>query len=139
MPVPNIGARGAPPGSNSRLPPGGPGVKPSENSPWGGAHPARGWEENIGGSAGSWGAMEEKAARGGSAGDMWSDNKNNWNGNRLPGGHNIPGMRSSPSWDESPAGMMGDRNWGGSGGRQGAATKDFHSTLSCVHRLPIQS
>ena len=123
MPVPNIGAR-APPGSNSRLPPGGPGVKPSENSPWGGGHPARGWEENLGSTA-SWGAMEEKQARGGSAGDVWSDNKNNWNGNRLPGGHNIPGMRSSPSWDEPPAGMMGDRNWGSSGGRPGAVTKDF--------------
>ena len=53
---------------------------------------------------------------------MWSDNKNNWNGNRL---QTIPGMRSSPSWDESPAGIMGDRNWGSSGARSGPVTKDF--------------
>ena len=121
MPVPNT-IRG-PPGSTSRLPPGGPGVKPAENSPWGGAHPGRGWEEGgLGGSAGSWGPMEEKQPRAGSGGDMWSDNKSNWsNGNRL---QTIPGMRSSPSWDESP--VMADRNWGGpSGARPGAVTKDF--------------
>ena len=110
MPVPtNMGPRG-PPGPG-RMPPGPAGVKPAgDNSPWG--HPGgRGWDDNSG-SAG-WGGMDDKPRPGG---DMWNDNKNNWNnGNRaqqMPGG-----MRSSPSWDDGPGMMGGDRNggWGGAG------------------------
>ena len=125
MPAPNIGSRG-PPGPN-RMPPGpgaGP-VKPSENSPWGQPHPARGWDENnVSSGAGGWGGMgmgmEDKPRSGG---DMWNTDKN-WNGgNRV---QQMPGMRSSPSWDEPP-GMMGDRagGWGSGAGARPNISKDI--------------
>jgi len=101
MPIPNIGARG-PPGPGGRMPPG-PGMKPSEPSPWGQPHPSRGWDDNMP-AGGGWN-MDEKNRDNGMG---WSG-ENSWNGNRK---QQMPGLRSSPSWDE-PGGMMPERGWGG--------------------------
>ena len=109
MPVPNMGARG-PPGPG-RMPPGPGGVSKQDNSPWGQPHPARGWDENTGG-----GGWDEKPR------DMWGGDKSNWSGSRV---QQMPGIRSSPSWDEP--GMMGDRTggWGGPGAGRPNVAKDI--------------
>ena len=64
--------------------------------------------------------MEDKPRSGG---DMWNTDKN-WNGgNRV---QQMPGMRSSPSWDEPP-GIMGDRagGWGSGAGARPNISKDI--------------
>ena len=128
MPVPNIGSRG--PQGPGRMPPGPGAVKPAENSPWGAPHPARGWDtENIASQApGGWGAGLEDAKPRSAAGPgagMWSsDGDKSWGGGRA-GAPQLPGMRSSPSWEDGPGGaaggMMPDRAGGWGAGGPGAA------------------
>ena len=123
MPVPNSLSRGPPGGP--RMPPGPGGVKPEASSPWGQPHPGnRGWGEADTSGAGGWGGLEDNKPRGGDTG-MWGGGDKNWGGGGAGGRgvQQMPGMRSSPSWDDGPGGpgMMGDRaasaGWGGAGAR----------------------
>lgn len=116
MPVPNLGPR-APPGPPTRMPPGGPGgpgLKPSDNSPWGN-QPLQGR---------SWGD-DSMPANPWDSGDKTRDIGG---GLSAPGGNGMPDfwhkkpMRTSPSWEDGGAGDA--RGWGGASSNRPPFTKE---------------
>ncbi len=112
MPVPNLPR--APPGPPTRMPPGGPGMKPGDGSPWGN-QPLQGR---------SWGDDPMPS-------NPWDTDKQRdmgmpgaaSSGNGMPDWYKKP-MRTSPSWEDSAPGGGDMRGWGGSGGNRPQFTKE---------------
>ena len=103
-------------------------------SPWGQPHPgARGWgETDTGASTGGWGGgLEADSKRPQGDAGMWGQgDKSTWGqGGGGQRGQQMPGIRSSPSWEDGPGGpgMMGDRGqgWGGAGARSQGVSKEI--------------